>query len=60
MKSEMGIYANTGRKQVSKTKGIINKHTLYGISCIYSFEYINVTYITHYFLVNQKCNEYII
>ena len=37
---------------MSKTKGIINKHTLYGISLIYLFDIINVTY--QCFLVNQK------
>ena len=53
MKREISIKANT-EKKVSKTKGIINKHTLYSISLIYFFDFINVTYLTQYFLVNQK------
>ena len=54
MKREMGIKANKERKKVYKTKGIINKHSLYGISLIYFFDFIKVTYITQCFLVIQK------
>ena len=53
MKHEMSIKANTERKNVSKTKGIIDKHTMYSISVIYFFDFINVRYITQCFLVNK-------
>ena len=53
MKREMGMKAYTERKQLSKTKAIINKHTLYGISFIYFFDFIehNVSWQI------KKCNE---